>query len=99
MTGRLGLKLAFVLAPAILALAHAQPYPNRPIRLIVPSGPGSAPDISSRMFAQEVGRQVGQQVVADNRPGASGSIGYELLAKAPPGRADQTPRDKRRLAD
>ncbi len=65
-------------------MAGAQAYPNRPIRLIVPSAPGGSPDISSRMFAQEIGRQVGQQVVVDNRTGASNTIGTELVAKALP---------------
>jgi tripartite-type tricarboxylate transporter receptor subunit TctC len=79
-----GFRLALALLCASVAWAHAQPYPNRPIRLIVPSAPGGAPDISSRMFAQEVGRQVGQQIVVDNRAGASGSIGFEIVAKAAP---------------
>lgn len=63
--------------------AHAQPYPSRPIRLIVPSAPGGSPDISSRMFAQEITRQLGQQLVVDNRSGAGGLIGFEMVAKAP----------------
>ncbi|MBI3916014.1 MAG: tripartite tricarboxylate transporter substrate binding protein [Betaproteobacteria bacterium] len=71
------------LAAAVACTSHAQPYPNRPIRLIVPSAPGGAPDISARMYGQEVSRQVGQQVVVDNRAGASGSIGFGLVAKAP----------------
>ena len=73
-----------VLALLTTAVVYAQPYPSRPIRLIVPSAPGGSPDISSRMFAQEISRQVGQQVVVDNRAGASGAIGFELVAKAPP---------------
>jgi tripartite-type tricarboxylate transporter receptor subunit TctC len=63
--------------------AFAQPYPSRPIRLIVPSAPGGAPDISSRMLAQELSRQVNQQVVVDNRAGASNTIGTEIVVKAP----------------
>lgn len=73
-----------VLLFAAANYAAAQPYPNRPIRLIVPSAPGGAPDISSRMLAQEVSRQVNQQIVADNRAGASNTIGTEIVVKAPP---------------
>jgi tripartite-type tricarboxylate transporter receptor subunit TctC len=71
------------LAPASVD-AQPQPYPSRPIRLIVPSSPGGSPDISSRMFAQEIVRQTGQQLVVDNRSGAGGVIGFEMVAKAPP---------------
>jgi tripartite-type tricarboxylate transporter receptor subunit TctC len=78
-------QFGFVLcAAAAVAPAHAQPYPNRPIRLIVPSAPGGSPDISARMFAQEIVRQTGQQLVVDNRSGAGGLIGFELVVKAPP---------------
>ncbi len=88
-------RLGFALCAAVvnaLAPAHAQPastssgqaYPNRPIRLIVPSAPGGSPDISARMFAQEIVRQTGQQLVVDNRSGAGGLIGFELVVKAPP---------------
>ena len=64
--------------------AAAAEYPTRPIRLIVASAPGGQPDINARMFAAELGKQMRQQVVVDNRVGASGSIGYEMLARAPP---------------
>jgi tripartite-type tricarboxylate transporter receptor subunit TctC len=73
-----------VLVAVLAAVAHAQPYPQRPIRLIVPSAPGGSPDISARMFAQEIARQVGQQVVVDNRTGASNTIGTELVARSAP---------------
>jgi tripartite-type tricarboxylate transporter receptor subunit TctC len=88
----LQIKIALALTSATAALvpspacAQTQPhaYPSRPIRLIVPSAPGGSPDISSRMLAQEIGRQMGQQLVVDNRSGAGGVIGFELVAKAPP---------------
>lgn len=63
---------------------YAQPYPNRPLRIIVTSSPGGGPDIAARQVANELGLQLGQQVVVDNRPGASGIIGYEMLARATP---------------
>jgi tripartite-type tricarboxylate transporter receptor subunit TctC len=67
-----------------VATAAAADFPERPIRLIVASAPGGQPDINARMFATELAKQMGQQVVVDNRTGASGAIGYEMLAKAAP---------------
>jgi tripartite-type tricarboxylate transporter receptor subunit TctC len=64
--------------------ATAQPYPNRLLRIIVPSASGGAPDISARNLANELSLQLGQQVVVDNRPGANGIIGYEMIARAAP---------------
>src|SRR6187397_3551127 len=64
--------------------AEAAEYPARPIRLIVASAPGGNPDINSRNLANELSKQIGQQVVVENRPGASGIIGYEALARATP---------------
>jgi tripartite-type tricarboxylate transporter receptor subunit TctC len=59
-------------------------YPQRPIRFIVPAAAGNSGDISSRIIVAQLGRQIGQQIVVDNRPGASGSIAMEIIAKAPP---------------
>ena len=75
-----------LLASAAFAIAAtpAQRYPVRPIRLIVPFASGSATDTSARLYAIELARLLGQQIVADNRPGAGGAIGMELLAKATP---------------
>ncbi|MGZ5258159.1 MAG: Bug family tripartite tricarboxylate transporter substrate binding protein [Burkholderiales bacterium] len=59
-------------------------YPDRPIRFIVPSAVGGAADINARLLAAELTKLVGQQIVVDNRPGAAGSIGMELIARAFP---------------
>jgi tripartite-type tricarboxylate transporter receptor subunit TctC len=68
--------------------AHAQnaagAYPVRPIRLIVPYAPGGASDATGRILGQKMGELLGQQFVIDNRPGAAGSIGREIAAKATP---------------
>jgi tripartite-type tricarboxylate transporter receptor subunit TctC len=80
-------RLAFVFsAMALLAggIASAQEFPTRPVRLIVPSAPGGSPDINARELANELTKQVGQQVVVENRPGASGILGYEALQRATP---------------
>jgi len=66
-------------------LAHAQgAYPNKPLRMIVPYPPGGGADIVARMLAQKMGQAMGQQVLVDNKPGASTIIGTDLLAKAAP---------------
>lgn len=59
-------------------------YPARPIRLIVPFAPGGGTDITARTIAQKLTERWGQQVIADNRPGANGTIGADLIAKAAP---------------
>ena len=75
-----------LIAAALLAagLAQAQGYPDKPIRMIVASAPGGAPDILGRAVAQKMSETLGQQVVIDNRAGASGLIGAEMAAKAAP---------------
>jgi tripartite-type tricarboxylate transporter receptor subunit TctC len=62
----------------------AQTYPVKPVRLILPFPPGGPTDLLGRAIAQKLGEQMGQQVIADNRPGAGGNLGLELAAKAPP---------------
>jgi len=81
--------LAALLAAAAawvpLAPASAQgQYPDRPIRLIVAFSPGGAPDIMARAYAEKLKELLGQPVIVDNRPGATGAIGADLVAKAPP---------------
>jgi tripartite-type tricarboxylate transporter receptor subunit TctC len=66
------------------AIAAAQEYPMRPIRLIVPFPPGGSTDTYARILGPRLADAVGQQVVIDNRSGAGGALGAELAAKAPP---------------
>lgn len=76
----------FTMACAVTTAAPAaEPnYPSRPIRIIVASASGGAPDISARNLINELAPLLRQQLVVDNRPGASGIIGYEMLARAAP---------------
>lgn len=62
----------------------AQPFPNRPLRMIVPVPPGGGADFVARSYASRLGDALGQQVVVDNRGGAAGIIAMEAAAKAPP---------------
>ena len=78
--------IAFILAvlnvPAFAA--SAQTYPERPIRLIVPSPPGASLDSLGRVVAAQLNAAYRQQVIVDNRPGAGNVIGTDMIAKAPP---------------
>ena len=80
---RIGIMCIATAASHGTALAQ-QPYPSKPIRIIVPFPPGGSIDPVARMLAPKLAETFGQQVVVDNRPGANGAIGTELLAKAPP---------------
>jgi len=64
--------------------AAAQTYPSKTVRILVGFAPGGSTDIVARLIAQEMTKNVGQQVVVDNRPGAGGNIAAELTSKAPP---------------
>ena len=65
-------------------LAMAQDYPTRPVRLIIPFPPGGSNDVVGRLIATKLGDRLGKQVVVDNRSGAGGVIGTEVVAKSPP---------------
>lgn len=69
---------------ACVSGAFAQSYPSRPIRYIVPQAPGGSSDTLARVIAQRAGEGLGQQLVVDNRPGATGIIGAEVVARANP---------------
>ena len=71
-------------AGLVIAAAHAQDYPNRPVRVIVATTAGSATDNVVRLVGARLTEMWGQQIVVDNRPGASGLIGAEIVAKASP---------------
>jgi tripartite-type tricarboxylate transporter receptor subunit TctC len=74
----------FVAATLITAAVAAQDYPNRPIKIIVPFSPGGAVDGPTRAVAQELSKQLKQQVIIDNKPGAGATIGSEMVARAAP---------------
>jgi tripartite-type tricarboxylate transporter receptor subunit TctC len=64
--------------------ALAQSWPQRPLKLIVPTGPGAATDVMARMLADGVGRSLGQPIVVENMPGASGIIAHQAVARTAP---------------
>jgi tripartite-type tricarboxylate transporter receptor subunit TctC len=73
----------FMAVPGFMvAGVHAQSYPIKPIRLLVPYPPGGGTDIIARIVGQKLGENVGQQVIIDNRGGAGGTIGTEIVAKS-----------------
>lgn len=75
--------IAALAAFTVIAPAVAQNYPNRPVRFIVPFAPGGNTDVQGRLIAQKLTEAWNQQVVVDNRAGAGGTVGVEMLAKAP----------------
>jgi tripartite-type tricarboxylate transporter receptor subunit TctC len=77
------MRLLALLLAAAFSSAHAQPYPAKPIRIIVPFPPGNTMDIMSRLIGPKMAERLGQQIVVENRPGASGMLGLDLVAKAP----------------
>jgi tripartite-type tricarboxylate transporter receptor subunit TctC len=76
--------MAAALLSSVPARGRAAAWPTRPVRLIMPGGPGGNPDILSRIWAQRLGERLGQPVMVENRPGASGIIGTESVMNAPP---------------
>ena len=71
--------------PCLLpALSNAQSFPVKPVRLVVPFGPGGSSDITARVFSEKLADRFGQQVIVDNRPSAGGIVAAELVARANP---------------
>ena len=82
---RLHRGVLLLMASALCAIgASAQPFPNRPVKLIVADSAGGAPDQLARLVAQKLSDNLGQQVVVDNRAGAGGVVGAEMAAKSAP---------------
>jgi len=78
-------RIAVAMAAAFCAAAaSAQPYPSKPIRLVVPFAPGGSSTIVARAFSAEMSKGLGQQFVVENKPGAGGNIAMEEVAKAEP---------------
>jgi tripartite-type tricarboxylate transporter receptor subunit TctC len=73
-----------VALPAVSRLAFAQSYPARPVRMVVAFPAGNASDVIARLMSQALSQRLGQQFFVENRPGAGGSIGTEVVVRAPP---------------
>ena len=79
------MKSLLVLAASLFfSLAHAQPYPAKPIRIIVPYAPGGTSDILARQIGPKLTEAWGQPVIVENKPGANGNVGADFVAKSAP---------------
>ena len=78
------MKFWWLLACALFSSAQAQPYPAKPVTMIVPFAPGGIADITGRPLAAAMSRILGQNIVVDNKPGAGGAVGHALTAKSKP---------------
>src|SRR5262245_38641776 len=77
-----GASMLAVLWCATIVAAQAAEYPDRPVRVIVPSAPGGGTDTTMRIISPKLGEVLGQRIVLDNRPGQSGNIGVEIASRA-----------------
>ena len=75
---------AMLLAATLPALAAAQAFPSKPLKIIVPYSPGGTTDLLARLVGQKLSERFGQPVIVDNKPGANGMIGSDFVAKSPP---------------
>jgi tripartite-type tricarboxylate transporter receptor subunit TctC len=73
-----------LLSLLLVSMAFAQSYPNRPIKIIIPFPPGDTLDMMTRVIAPKISERLGQPIIVENRPGASGVIGMDLVAKSKP---------------
>jgi tripartite-type tricarboxylate transporter receptor subunit TctC len=78
------LVLVVVALSALAGIAQGQPYPSKPVRIIVPFAPGGGSDFIGRFIAQKLSERLGQQFIVDNRPGAGGNLGAEIAVKSAP---------------
>src|SRR5262245_44418023 len=78
--------MRFVIALLAFAAFHAcaQPWPSRPVKIVVPATPGGAIDLIARTLAEKMTASLGQPVVVGNKPGASNNLGTDFVAKSPP---------------
>jgi tripartite-type tricarboxylate transporter receptor subunit TctC len=81
---RLCALFVFLFGSAFVVIAHAQKYPERPIRLIVPFSPGGTSDLVARLVGAKLGDELGQTVIVDNRGGAGSTLGTSIAARATP---------------
>ena len=78
------LRIVVCASSVCLPSAHAQDYPSKPVRIVVPFAPGGGTDLSARLVAQKLTESLGANFVVDNRPGAAGIVGTEAVAKSKP---------------
>jgi tripartite-type tricarboxylate transporter receptor subunit TctC len=85
MRGQNALRIVVALLATLAAMhATAQTYPDRPVRIVLPFGPGGVADVSSRIIADKLGERLGQRFVIENMPGAGGIIAAKAVLAAPP---------------
>ena len=84
MSIRRTLLLAGLLCAAVAPASAQTAWPSKPVRIVVPYGPGSSPDVLVRLFSDKLGKSLGQTVIVENKPGAGGNTGTDYVAKAAP---------------
>src|SRR5437868_12993823 len=75
-------RIAFLILMTLAGHCFAQAWPTKPIRIVIPFPPGNTTDIMSRLIAPKMSERLGQQVIVENRPGASGMLGLDQVAKS-----------------